>query len=152
MAKPKATPKKNRRTDESRAQADLFIDLLLDEGYKAAYIAQMLSEKYQITIGQAFKDVKRVKEARSVNLRDVSFDIHFSDLKEKAELIHRQALKKGEFQHALRSLETVLKILKTSQGASSHGKATTTSIESHSPTTRLADAIQALERNGKTVG
>lgn len=151
MAKSKSPPKKKRRTDESRAQADLFIGLLLDEGYKSAYIARMLAEKYQITIGQAFKDVKRVKEARSFNFTEVPFDIHFSDLKEKAELIHRQALKKGEFQHALRSLETVLKILKTSQGASPHGKANT-SIESHSPTARLADAICALERNGKATG
>ncbi|MCE3236291.1 MAG: hypothetical protein K0Q50_2482 [Vampirovibrio sp.] len=144
-----APAKKKRRTDESRAQADLFIDLLLDEGYKSAYIAQMLSEKYHITIGQAFKDVKRVKEARSLNFRDMPLDLHFSDLKEKAELIHRQALKKGEFQHALRSLETVLKILKTSQGVNARGKASST-IENHSPTTRLAEALQALDRDGKT--
>jgi hypothetical protein len=151
MAKSQATLKKNRRTEQSRAQADLFIDLLLDEGYKPAYIAQMLSEKYSITIGQAFKDVKRIKETRSFNFRDVPFDIHFSDLKEKAELIHRQALKKWEFQPALRSLETVLKILKISQGVIHHGKAAT-AVESHSPTSRLVDALQALERDGKAPG
>lgn len=150
MAKSVKLIQKNRRKDHVRQQADLLIDMLLDEGHKPAYITTILTEKYQITPSQAFKDVRRVREARATSLANGSNDLLLSDYKEKADLVYRHALKKGDFGTALRSLETGLKILKEHKGGSRHGQGKSVESQGYCPTERLEDTLRALANDGKT--